>query len=160
MDPVNLVYIPAGEYAFCYAFDATGLRYFAKIWPEPRPGYVSTESTLAMLKLTRALYDRGAFTAQAAPMATKAGALHTTLDSRLLALFPFIAGGTPVESAAFAAEFGRLIAALQLATPVVADLLLRREALDIPFAARCRARSTFRSASGRATGPGDVRHAI
>ncbi len=131
---IEMSHIPSGEYAFCYRVKTSDGRFFAKIWPEPRPGYVSTESTLDMLRLTRALADRGVFTAQPAAVPTRSGGLHATLGGLILALFPFIDGARPSESEAFATAFGRTIAELQAATSAVADLPLRREALDIPFA--------------------------
>lgn len=129
----ELVHIPSGEYAACYAVRAGAERFFLKIWPEPVSYYVSTESTVAMLRLTRQMYERGLLDRVSYPLAMRDGALSAPVDGRLFALFPFIEGGMPEPSAAFATELGRGMAELHRATHALAAIAPRREKLEIVF---------------------------
>jgi spectinomycin phosphotransferase len=149
----ELVHIPSGEYAACYAVRAGAERFFLKIWPEPVSYYVSTESTVAMLHLTRQMHERGLFDRVSYPVATRDGALSAMVGGRLFALFPFIEGRMPEPSAAFASELGRGMAELHRATHALAAMAPRREKLEIVFEASLRAALAEVAAIGPANRP-------
>lgn len=134
----ELVHIPSGEYAACYAVRAGAARFFLKIWPEPLSYYVSTESTVAMLRLTRQMHERGLFDRGSYPLAMRDGALSATVDGRLFALFPFVEGQTAQPSAGYAIELGCGMAELHRATDALAAMAPRREKLEIVFEASLR----------------------
>jgi spectinomycin phosphotransferase len=134
----ELTFVPAGQYATCYVVRSGNERHFLKIWPKPLPTYVSTESTLAMLRLTRAMHERRAFTDFAYPMPTGTGELSRVFDGRLMALFPFIEGAAPRPSGEYAATLGRRVAQLHRATAALGDVLPSRETFAIPFEADLR----------------------
>jgi Phosphotransferase enzyme family len=129
----ELTFVPAGQYATCYVVRSGNERHFLKIWPKPLPTYVSTESTLAMLRLTRAMHERRAFMGFAYPLPTVAGELSGLFEGRLMALFPFVQGAAPQVSAEYATTLGHRVAQLHRSTAVLGDVLPSRETFAIPF---------------------------
>jgi hypothetical protein len=134
----ELSFVPAGQYATCYVVRSGNERHFLKIWPKPLPTYVSTESTLAMLRLTQTMHERRAFTDFAYPLAAVAGELSVLFEDRLMALFSFIQGTAPRPSGEYAAKLGRRVAQLHKATAALGDVLPARETFAIPFEADLR----------------------
>jgi hypothetical protein len=150
-----LSYVPVGEYAACYAVGAGRERFFLKIWPPPVPEYVTTQSLVAMLRLTREMHERRLFQQLSYPLAMRDGGLSWTVAGRLFALFPFIAGRAPAASAAFAAELGRGMARVHRATAALADVLpSRRDTLSILFEGSLREQLDKVAAIGPGDRPG------
>ena len=138
---MELSFIPVGFAAVCYALrDVYGSQYFLKLWPDTRVGHAGAAQRDGVLRLMRALHDRGLYPRVPYPLATKHGALWAPFEHASFALFPFLPGHTPPFPwpEALHDEWARTIATIHRATPALHDLLPPRETFDIPFEADLR----------------------
>ncbi len=122
----DLAFVPVGYASVCYAVYSAGqARYFLKLWPDTRVGRASAARRESMLRLTRALYERGLYTRVPYPIPTRSGALSATFAGTPFAVFPFLSGHAPppVWPLALKDEFARTFATIHRATSALADVL-------------------------------------
>lgn len=123
-----------------YVIAAGGERYFLKRWIGERDAFTDAGLRLATAIRDRQIYDR---VACALPMSD--GALHGVDGRTPFAVFPFIEGTPPSESAVTCAALGEAIAAWHRATPSLGDVLPPSYKPTIEFEVRFR--ETFSQAS-------------
>jgi len=85
----------------------------------------------------RAIHERGVYHRVPYPIATRADSLWATFQGATFALFPFLPGHNPPESAwpdPLWDEFARTVATIHNGTSSLTDILPPRETFDIPFA--------------------------
>ena len=128
--------VPGGEVAVCYRLTSPAGLYFLKCWRANRQGRWAIGRLAHYMPVIRYLYDSGLFTALAAPLPTRSGALWTQAAGVTVAVFPWIAGPTlpytvwpPSVTAALAGRVARL----HQVTPAVTTFAVPREAFDLGF---------------------------
>jgi aminoglycoside phosphotransferase (APT) family kinase protein len=132
----DLTFVPVGFAAVCYSLRSQGeVRYFLKLWPDTRGGHAGAARRATVLRLMRALYERGLYPRVPYPIPTQQGGLWAAFSGMPFAVFPFLPGHAPPAEwpLALRDEWARTIATLHCATPSLADVLPPRETFDIPF---------------------------
>lgn len=133
----DLEFIPVGFVAACYSFaDATGDRFFLKIWSDTGAARATASRRDTVLLLTRALRDRQILDRVPHPLVSLDGRLWEPLDDAAFAVFPFLPGQPPPAELTddLRAELARDMATLHAATGDLVDVLPPKDTFGMPFA--------------------------